>query len=571
MRLLVVHADRFAFETVAPAEVGGDATGRASAGVDEPPDSGRVDDCLAVFATVERADAADLDAAAANAAAEIRAVADRLGVGAVALYPVEHLSDESADAELAATALPALGADLDADFEVVRAPVEWHAAFEVSSKGHPHAERTVRVGPDREADDRADRDAPSPTDAAESRVAFPDGDVVDAREAVTDRRLDDPMRSFVAAELGDGSAREPDATDLADPSEVVERLREAGLADADSAGGLRWFPRGALARDLLAEHLTGLAVEYGATVMETTGGGPGAVDRRPPSEGDRPRRRYGLVARPAPDGGPTLSTPEIRAATRDTEQARTELRAQVDRCRRAVESLGSPWVARVRTTGEWYDENDTWVASLVATLGAPTLVEPSTHRAGPSLAVELALVDDAGAPAVSARAEYDPATDGAGATVRATPVDSVERALAATLGARDGDAHPRTPTWLAPTQVRFVPVDDEHADHCDALAGDLDAAGVRADVDDREATVGERIARAEADRVPYYAVVGDREVKRGGRGEDALAVTVRAEGREREMDAETLRATVRDAVDEFPRKRRYLARRLGERPDVPGR
>jgi len=594
MRLLVVHADRFEFETVAPAAVDDEGTGRAATEADESAASGDVGDCLAVFVTVERADATDLDAAVANAAEEIRAVADRLGVGAVALYPTGHLSDDGAAAGVAATALELLGDDLDTDVEVLRVPVEWHAAFVVSSKGHPHAEQSVRVGPDRDAGRDGERAGTDDSESTERTVAFPDGELVDARDAVGSGRLADPMDSFVASELGDGPASDRESTGWDDREStgasarraVVDRLRACGLVEAAEtdatdpthAGSLGWLPRGALARDLLEDRLTGLAVEYGATVVdspERLATEPGGAERAAADRDDRPRRRYGLARRRSPEGGPAFSTPEIRAATPDSEQARAELRAQVDRCQRAVESLGTPAVAAIRTTREWYDENDALVTSLVAALGSPALLELSAgHRAGQPLAVELALVDDAGAPVVTGRVEYEPSEEAEGVErVRATPVDGVERALAAALGASDEDADrdSSVPTWLAPTQVRFVPVGDEHVDACVDLAGELDAAGVRTDVDDREATVGERIARAEDDRVPYYAVVGDRELADSSDRRDALAVTVRAEEREREMDLETLCATVREELGAFPRGRRYLPTRLAERPGGPRR
>jgi threonyl-tRNA synthetase len=120
---------------------------------------------------------------------------------------------------------------------------------------------------------------------------------------------------------------------------------------------------------------------------------------------------------------------------------------------------------------------------------------------------------------------------------------------------------PCLPTWLSPTQVRFVPLDADHVPYCDGLADELAAAGVRADVDDRPETVGDRIARAEADWVPYYAVVGDREVDG-----DPLPVTVRTGDTEVGTTLDELRRRVRDETEGYPRKRRYLPGRLDDHP-----
>jgi threonyl-tRNA synthetase len=71
------------------------------------------------------------------------------------------------------------------------------------------------------------------------------------------------------------------------------------------------------------------------------------------------------------------------------------------------------------------------------------------------------------------------------------------------------------PLWLAPEQVRFVPVADRHAEHARALAARLEARGLRASVDDSRETVPKKIREAQVMKVPYTLVVGDREIEAG--------------------------------------------------------
>jgi threonyl-tRNA synthetase len=87
------------------------------------------------------------------------------------------------------------------------------------------------------------------------------------------------------------------------------------------------------------------------------------------------------------------------------------------------------------------------------------------------------------------------------------------------------------PTWLAPVQVRVLPVADTHRDEVHALVADLDDSGVRADVDERDETLGKRIRDAELAKIPYVVVWGDRETRdaiavrpRGGEGVTALSL-----------------------------------------------
>ena len=71
------------------------------------------------------------------------------------------------------------------------------------------------------------------------------------------------------------------------------------------------------------------------------------------------------------------------------------------------------------------------------------------------------------------------------------------------------------PLWLAPEQLRFVPVADRHADRCHELAAEAKAAGLRTEVDDSKESVGKKIRAAQLMKVPYTLVVGDQELESG--------------------------------------------------------
>ena len=86
------------------------------------------------------------------------------------------------------------------------------------------------------------------------------------------------------------------------------------------------------------------------------------------------------------------------------------------------------------------------------------------------------------------------------------------------------------PVWLAPEQVRVIPISDAQADAARKLAERLKAAGVRAHVDDRGETLNYRIREGEMQKVPYMAVLGQREVEA-----DSLALRVRGAGKKQEV------------------------------------
>ena len=81
------------------------------------------------------------------------------------------------------------------------------------------------------------------------------------------------------------------------------------------------------------------------------------------------------------------------------------------------------------------------------------------------------------------------------------------------------------PVWLAPVQVRVLPIADRHGDYAEQVASELRRAGVRAETDVRKATTGAKIRDGETQKIPYLLIVGDREQQSG-----AVSVRKHSEG-----------------------------------------
>jgi threonyl-tRNA synthetase len=77
------------------------------------------------------------------------------------------------------------------------------------------------------------------------------------------------------------------------------------------------------------------------------------------------------------------------------------------------------------------------------------------------------------------------------------------------------------PTWMAPVQVRVLPVATAHEAYAEDLVGQLDAAGFRADLVDSGDALGKRIRTAKMEKLPYVLVVGDNDVAAGTVGVNA--------------------------------------------------
>src|SRR3989344_877501 len=81
------------------------------------------------------------------------------------------------------------------------------------------------------------------------------------------------------------------------------------------------------------------------------------------------------------------------------------------------------------------------------------------------------------------------------------------------------------PLWLAPVQVKILAVSDKHADYAEELNRKLINSGIRSEVSPSNETLGKRIREAEMQRIPYIAVVGDEEIKKG-----TLSLRIRGQG-----------------------------------------
>ena len=104
------------------------------------------------------------------------------------------------------------------------------------------------------------------------------------------------------------------------------------------------------------------------------------------------------------------------------------------------------------------------------------------------------------------------------------------------------------PLWLAPEQVRLIPIADRHLDYTYELLHKLEAAGIRCEVDNRAEKVGYKIRQAVMEKVPYMITLGDNEVS-----ENTVAVRSRKDG---DLGSMTQEELVEKLMEEIKTKKR---------------
>ena len=99
------------------------------------------------------------------------------------------------------------------------------------------------------------------------------------------------------------------------------------------------------------------------------------------------------------------------------------------------------------------------------------------------------------------------------------------------------------PTWLAPVQVKILPISDAHVDYAKQVREELQRAGIRVELDDRQEKIGYKIREAQLQKVPYMLVVGDKE-------KEANAVGVRSR-KDGDMGAQNLKEFISKIKEEI--------------------
>ena len=101
------------------------------------------------------------------------------------------------------------------------------------------------------------------------------------------------------------------------------------------------------------------------------------------------------------------------------------------------------------------------------------------------------------------------------------------------------------PVWLAPVQVKVLPVSDKSLEYAKSVGAALREKGLRAETDERNEKIGYKIREAQLEKVPYMLIVGDKE-----REEGTVSVRMREKGDVGAMSVEEFAEKVKKENDE---------------------
>ena len=100
------------------------------------------------------------------------------------------------------------------------------------------------------------------------------------------------------------------------------------------------------------------------------------------------------------------------------------------------------------------------------------------------------------------------------------------------------------PVWLSPVQVAILPISDSQKEYALKVKAELENAGIRVELDDRQEKIGYKIREAQLQKVPYMLILGEKEVEA-----NAVGVRKRKEGDIGQMPLDEFIAKIKDEND----------------------
>lgn len=557
MRLLLIHAD---FMEYTP-------TGKTKFAETTEDKGQRVEDCLVAFTAVERGDDENV---CENAVSEIKAVAKKVNVKRVVLYPYAHLSSNLAEPKMATAHLLTLEKGLANELDVCRAPFGWYKSFKISCKGHPLSELSRELKPTKVPTEMVSEAVARVKELrSEWYVLTPEGRLIDAEEF--DFTGHDGLRILYEHEMGGTRAVKTEPKHV----ELMRRLELVDYEPASDPGNLRWYPKGQLIKKLLETHVTNMCANYGAMQVET----PIMYDYQHHALGKYlqkfPARQYivksedkefflrfaacfgqYLIAHDAQISYKALplrlyelthysfrreqrgeltglkrlrcfTMPDMHTLCADLDDANAEAKRQFMLSMDWMRGLNVEYEGVVRFVKDYYDEHKALAEEMARALGRPMLVEIWSQRFFYfMMKFEFNVNDSQNKASALSTVQIDientqrfdiTYVDKTGikkhpVLLHASISGGIDRCLYALLETQAKlmaqGRKPELPFWLAPTQIRLIPVSDEFIEDCERIA---DALNARVDIDDREEKVGKRIRDAEMVWVNIIIVVGAKE------------------------------------------------------------
>ncbi len=614
MRILQLHCDNIEYNPIKK---------EISAAEDIDPKPKRFEEIVVAFVAVEEDDDKIV---AANAILQIKDSMKKIGCQKLLLYPYAHLSSTLASPNTALSVLKEMES-LASDLEIYRAPFGWTKSYKLQVKGHPLAENSKVITKESVEDSSSTALKTESKIKSFWHIMTTDGkmhdigsfnfskhknlEVLAKYEAAKKRSVDEPpphvrlMKKMAIADYepasDSGNMRfYPNGRLIKSLIEhyVNEKVHEYGGLEVETPimydshhpsleSYFNRFPARQYNINSEGKHLIlRFAACFGQFLM--------ATDFQL-SYKTMPLKLYELTRysfRREQSGElvglrrlRAFTMPDCHAFCTDMKQAVDEFRKRFDLSRNVIHGLGieeSDYEMAIRFTEDFYNDNKSLIEETVKKNGKPVLVEMWKEKFFYFvLKWEFNFIDNLGKASALSTDQIDVEN---GQRYNITFVDeqnkpqfpiilhnspsgAIERVIYALLEKAAKDSKegrkPHFPLWLAPTQVRIIPLKPEFFEYCEKLADSIGNKNIRVDIDDRNESIGKRIRDAETEWIRYSLVIGEKEISSKN-----LNVRDRESGAVKEISMDDFVLDIQKQVEGKPSSPLNSARHVSERPQI---
>ena len=562
MRILQLHCDKIEY-TPTKKEI--------SSAEDIEPKTVRLEEIVVCFLAIEKDDD---DAVIQNAALQIEESMKKIGCKKLLLYPYAHLSADLASPTTAISLLDSLEKSFN-EVDVTHAPFGWTKSYEMKVKGHPLAESSKIITAESKKEKTSDALNSESKIKSYWYILSPDGKMNEFTkfdfsqhkkleklakyESAKKRTTDEPpphvalMKKLAIADYEPASDQGnmryfPNGRLIKSQIEqfVTDKVRDYGGYEVETPimydshhpsmeSYFNRFPARQYSIDSEGKHLfLRFAACFGQFLM--------AHDFQM-SYKNLPYRLYELTRysfRREQSGElvglrrlRAFTMPDCHAFCTDMPQAIEEFRIRFDLSRDVLDGFGitqDDYEMAIRFTEDFYNENKDLISEMVEKIGKPVLVEMWKERFFYFvLKWEFNYIDNSGKASALSTDQIDVEngnrygiefvdennTPKNPIILHNSPSGAIERVMYTLLEKAATDSKegrkPQLPLWLAPTQVRVIPLKDEFLEFSKGLTKKLSSKNIRADIDDRNESIGKRIREAEKEWIRYILVIGEKE------------------------------------------------------------
>ena len=604
MRILQLHSDFIEYKPIKKEVTIAEETEKKAK---------RIEDVVVLFTSVEKG---DNEAVAKRAIDEVKASLQKLKANRVLIYPYAHLSSNLAKPARALTVLKAMEKYAEeSGLETYRTPFGWCKQFSLSIKGHPLAEQSKIILPEKVKEKKTRWKTPKP----EYLLLTLDGKTVQP-EKYRFKKNEEDLKLLVEKEVFKKEAP-------GGKPKIIGILKRFGFEwePASDAGHMRYGPKAALMVDLVGEYAWQSVMELGVPSFSIKGSNlfnlnVPAIKEHAELFGERQytvevdNERYVLKYaacfpqfcmlkdwqisyKQIPFGMFEIADsyrleqsgecllgfrlrrfymPDYHIFCRDLEHAKEVTLKVHEKIHEKMRELGNNYVSLYNLTRSFFEGNRDFFKKMAKAETYPVLLhfvpekkyywvinveyhitdELKRSREIATVQIDMGNAKRFGIKYVNKKQEeiHPP-------ILHIAVLGGIERYIFTVLDTALKQDPPRLPLWLAPIQVRVIPVSDDFLQEANKIADEIERNRIRVDVDDRPLTLPKKVREAEKEWINYIVVIGQKEVDSG-----VLPVRDREAKKIVNMSLDQLVNTIKKKTENKPFQPLNFPRCLSKRP-----